>query len=41
MGHHHVLLDAITGRSGDDPQEMLLIHMRMAYAEPEYAKKPS
>ena len=35
MGHHRVLLDAITGRSGDDPQEMLLTHMRMAYAEPE------
>jgi DNA-binding GntR family transcriptional regulator len=45
MGHHHVLLDAMMGRSGDDPQEVLRTHMRMAYAEPERysmpAQKPS
>jgi DNA-binding GntR family transcriptional regulator len=45
MGHHRVLLDAVTGRSGEDPQEVLLNHMRMAYIEPErystLAKKPS
>jgi DNA-binding GntR family transcriptional regulator len=45
MGHHRVLVDAMIGRSGDDPQEMLLTHMRMAHAEPErnsmLAKKPS
>jgi len=38
-------VDAMIGRSGDDPQEMLLTHMRMAHAEPErnsmLAKKPS
>ena len=45
MGHHRVLLDAVTGQSGEDPQEVLLTHMRMAYIEPErystLAKKPS
>ena len=45
MSHHRVLLDAVTGRSGDDPQEVLLTHMRMAYTEPErystLARKPS
>jgi DNA-binding GntR family transcriptional regulator len=35
MGHHRVLLDAMMGRSGDDPQDVLLTHMRMAHAEPE------
>ena len=45
MSHHRVLLDAVTGRSSDDPQEVLLTHMRMAYTEPErystLARKPS
>lgn len=45
MGHHRVLLDAVTGRSGEDPQEVLLTHMRMSYTEPErystLARKPS
>jgi DNA-binding GntR family transcriptional regulator len=45
MSHHRFLLDAVTGRSGDDPQEVLLTHMRMAYTEPErystLARKPS
>ena len=45
MSHHRVLLDAVTGRSGDDPQAVLLTHMRMAYTEPErystLARKPS
>jgi DNA-binding GntR family transcriptional regulator len=45
MGHHHILLDAVTGRSDEDPQEVLLTHMRMSYTEPErystLAKKPS
>jgi DNA-binding GntR family transcriptional regulator len=35
MSHHRVLLDAVAGRSGDDPQAVLLTHMRMAYTEPE------
>ena len=35
MGHHRVLLDAVTGRSGKDLQEVLLTHMRMAYTDPE------
>ena len=45
MGHHRVLLDAVIGRSGEEPQDVLLTHMRMAYTEPErystLAKKPS
>jgi DNA-binding GntR family transcriptional regulator len=45
MGHHRILLDAVAGRSGDDPQGVLLTHMRMAYTEPErystLARKPS
>ena len=45
MGHHHLLLDAVMGRSDEDPQEVLLTHMRMAYTEPErystLARKPS
>jgi DNA-binding GntR family transcriptional regulator len=34
LSHHRVLLDAMTGRSGDDPQEVLLIHIGMAYTAP-------
>jgi DNA-binding GntR family transcriptional regulator len=45
LSHHRILLDAVTGRSGDDPQAVLLTHMRMAYTEPErystLARKPS
>ncbi len=45
MNHHHILLDAVAGRSMDDPQAVLLTHMRMAYTEPErystLARKPS
>jgi DNA-binding GntR family transcriptional regulator len=41
MGHHRVLLDAVTGYSGEDPQEVLLIHMRMAYVEPERCSMPA
>jgi DNA-binding GntR family transcriptional regulator len=45
MSHHRVLLDAVAGRSHDDPQAVLLTHMRMAYTEPErystLARKPS
>jgi len=45
MSHHHILLDAVAGRSDDDPQAVLLTHMRMAYTEPErystLARKPS
>jgi DNA-binding GntR family transcriptional regulator len=45
LNHHRILLDAVAGRSGDDPQEVLLTHMRMSYTEPErystLARKPS
>jgi hypothetical protein len=43
--HPRVLLDAVTGRSSDDPQAVLLTHMRMSYTEPErystLVRKPS
>jgi DNA-binding GntR family transcriptional regulator len=35
MSHHRVLLDAVTGRSGDDLQAVMLTHLRMSYTEPE------
>jgi DNA-binding GntR family transcriptional regulator len=45
MSHHRILLDAVAGRSHEDPQALLLTHMRMAYTEPErystLARKPS
>jgi len=45
LSHHRILLDAVMGRSSDDPQTVLLTHMRMAYTEPErystLARKPS
>ena len=45
LSHHRILLDAVMGRSADDPQAVLLTHMRMAYTEPErystLARKPS
>ncbi|HET7086584.1 MAG TPA: GntR family transcriptional regulator [Rhizomicrobium sp.] len=45
LSHHRILLDAVTGKSNEDPQTVLLTHMRMAYTEPErystLARKPS
>jgi DNA-binding GntR family transcriptional regulator len=45
MSHHHVLLDAVAGRSDDDPQAVILTHVGMACIEPEryssLATKPS
>ncbi len=45
MSHHRVLLDAVTGRSNEDPQAVLLTHLRMSYTEPErystLSRKPS
>lgn len=45
LSHHRIILDAVVGRSDDDPQEALLTHMRMSYTEPErystLAKKTS
>ena len=45
LSHHRIILDAVVGRSDDDPQEALLTHMRMSYTEPErystLAKRPS
>jgi DNA-binding GntR family transcriptional regulator len=39
--HHRILLDAVAGRSSDDPQAVLLTHMRMAHTEPErYSTQP-
>jgi DNA-binding GntR family transcriptional regulator len=39
--HHRILLDAVAGRSNDDPQAVLLTHMRMAHTEPErYSNQP-
>ncbi len=35
LSHHRIILDAVTGRTDDDPQEALLTHMRMSYTEPE------
>ena len=45
MNHHRALLDAVTGKSGEDPQAVLQIHVRMGFTEPErhseLPKKPS
>ena len=45
MSHHRALLDAVTGRSNDDLQSLLLTHLRMSYTEPErystLSRKPS
>jgi DNA-binding GntR family transcriptional regulator len=45
LSHHRMLLDAVTGRTDDDPQQLLLSHMRMSYTEPErystLAKQPA
>ncbi len=35
LSHHRIILDAVAGRSKDDPQDALLTHMRMSYTEPE------
>jgi DNA-binding GntR family transcriptional regulator len=35
LSHHRIILDSVAGRSTIDPQEALLNHLRMAYAEPE------
>jgi len=41
LSHHRVLLDAVLGTSGEDPQEVLQTHMRMAHTEPErYSTQP-
>jgi DNA-binding GntR family transcriptional regulator len=41
LSHHRILLDAVASRSGDDPQAVLLTHMRMAHTEPErYSNQP-
>jgi len=41
MSHHRILLDAVAGRSNEDPQALLLTHMRMAHTEPErYSTQP-
>ena len=46
MNHHHTLLDAFTGRSKEDPAEILHVHVFMPYVDPEGAaavltRKPS
>jgi DNA-binding GntR family transcriptional regulator len=45
MSHHHVLLDAVAGRTDDDPQAVILTHVGMSCIEPEryssLAQKPS
>jgi DNA-binding GntR family transcriptional regulator len=45
MSHHRVLLDAVTGRSGEDLAAVVLTHLRMSYTEPErystLARRPS
>jgi DNA-binding GntR family transcriptional regulator len=35
LNHHRALLDVMVGRSGDDPQEALLTHLRMSFTDPE------
>jgi DNA-binding GntR family transcriptional regulator len=35
LSHHRILLDAVAGRSQDDPQAVLFTHLRMSYTEPE------
>ena len=41
LSHHRILLDAVAGRSNEDPQAVLLTHMRMAHTEPErYSNQP-
>ncbi len=41
LSHHRILLDAVMGTSGEDPQAVLQTHMRMAHTEPErYSNLP-
>ncbi len=35
LNHHRILLDAVAGRSEDDPRAVLLTHARMSHIEPE------
>lgn len=35
LDHHRVLLDVVLGRTQQEPQVALLLHLRMAYNEPE------
>jgi DNA-binding GntR family transcriptional regulator len=45
LSHHRALLDAVTGKSSEDPQAMLRTHVRLGVTEPErhseLPKKPS
>ena len=45
LSHHRALLDAVTGKSGEDPQAVLQTHVRLGFTEPErhseLPKKPS
>ena len=41
LSHHRILLDAVMGVSGEDPQAVLETHIRMAHTEPErYSNLP-
>jgi DNA-binding GntR family transcriptional regulator len=35
LSHHRIILDSVTRRTNDDPQDALLTHLRMSYTEPE------
>jgi DNA-binding GntR family transcriptional regulator len=45
MNHHRALLDAVTGKTGEDPRAVLQTHVHMGFTEPErhseLPKKPS
>ncbi|MCX7281694.1 MAG: FCD domain-containing protein [Alphaproteobacteria bacterium] len=45
LSHHRALLDAVTGKSREDPQTVLRTHVRLSLTEPErhseLPKKPS
>ena len=45
LSHHRALLDAVTGKSSEDPQAVLRTHVRLSLTEPErhseLPKKPS
>jgi len=45
LSHHRALLDAVTGKSSEDPQAVLQTHVRLGFTEPErhseLPKKPS
>jgi DNA-binding GntR family transcriptional regulator len=40
MSHHRALLDAILGKSAEDPQETLTAHIRMGFVEPQRHSEP-